>query len=154
MTNAGSRRVTVILIAIAILLVGYFLVGGAVYYWKERVPHDEAGAISSLSALHTMENNYKDEHGSFAASFAQLGIPLGAKLSGDVLTWNGSYCYRIVHVIYNSADKATDYQIDSRPSKYQYGSKHSYLMESTGAVHFTVDRRDATGKDPVIQLPK
>jgi hypothetical protein len=71
------------------VLVGYFMIGGGVYYWKEYVHHYESGTVARLFALHTMQDNYKADHGSYACTVPQLGLPLGASLNGDPLTWDG-----------------------------------------------------------------
>ena len=58
-------------------VLGYLALGEAVYYWKENVHHYESGALSALLALHQMQENYKVDHGSYAADFAQLGVLIG-----------------------------------------------------------------------------
>jgi hypothetical protein len=58
------RKIIILLLVLLVVGVGaYFLVGGAVYYWKEKVHHYEAGAVSRLFALHTVEENYRKDHG-------------------------------------------------------------------------------------------
>jgi hypothetical protein len=92
-SSGDLRRRVAILSAVLFgcVLVGYFAIGGGVYFWKEYSHHYEAGAVSSLFALHTMQENYKNDHGSYASTFSELGLPLGANLNGDLLIWDGPY---------------------------------------------------------------
>lgn len=110
--------------------------------------------MSCLFALHTMQDNFRHDHGSYADSFEQLGVPLGAKLSGDTLTWNGPYPYRIVNVERSNNGTAEQYSIDARPSEYSRGSKQSFLMDYTGFIHFTDEDRGAARTDQTISPTK
>jgi hypothetical protein len=129
---------------------GYFALGGGVYYWKEYTHHYESGAVSDLFALHTMQENYKKDHGSFAGTFSQLGLPLGARLNSDVLSWDGAYGYRIIGIVQNQNGAVLEYSIDARPVKYSPGSKRSYLMDHNRIIHFTSVNRGATKEDPYV----
>jgi hypothetical protein len=130
-------------------VVGYFALGFGVYYWKEYVPHYEAGAVSDLNALYVIQRNFKNEHGYYARSFVQLGVPLGAKLSDDQLTWYGPYRYRIVDVKPIATDGALEFHIEGRPVTYSFWSRRSYLMDENGSIHFTYKNRAATMSDRV-----
>ncbi|MGA2344390.1 MAG: hypothetical protein ABSF93_00205 [Candidatus Sulfotelmatobacter sp.] len=151
--NSIFRRRAVILSAVLFICAvsGYFALGWGVYYWKEYTHHYEPGAVSDLFALHTMQENYKKDHGSYAGTFSQLGVPLGARLNSDTLTWSGRYGYRIIEVIQNQHGTVLDYSIDARPATYSHGSKRSYLMDQNGTVYFTSANRGATKGDPSIR---
>jgi len=152
--NKGTlfRRNKIILMLAPLVIVvgGYFLVGEAVYYWKENIHHYEAGVAAQLSALHRLEENYRKEHGAYAASFAELGVPLGAKLDGDALIWDGPYRFRIINIVRGKADTTQDYQIEARPDQFSVRTRRSFLMDSDGYIHFTVANRKATFSDPAI----
>jgi hypothetical protein len=129
----------------------YFALGWGVYYWKEYPPHYESGAVSDLFALHTIQENYRKDHGSYAGTFSQLGLPLGARLNSDVLSWKGPYGYRIIGDLQDQAGAVVDYSIEARPVTYGIGSKRSYLMDSSGNIHFTSMKRGATREDPSLR---
>jgi hypothetical protein len=143
------RRRGVVLSAVLLVCAvsGYFALGWGIYYWKEYTHHYEAGAVSSLFALHTMQENYKKDHGSYAGTFSQLGVPSDAKLDSDVLTWDGPYHYRIIEVVENQHGTILEYFIDARPTTYARGSKRSYLMDQDGTIYFTSANRNATKRD-------
>ena len=132
------------------LVAGYFALGWGIYYWKEYVHHYEAGAESDLLALHTIQENYKQDHGSYAGTFSQLGVPLGARLNSDALIWSGPYVFRIVGIAQNQDGSVVEYSINARPLTYSSNSKRSYLMDRNGIIHFTSRDRDATKEDPSI----
>jgi hypothetical protein len=141
------------LLTLAVIVVGgFFLFGEAVYYWKEYVPHYEAGARSRLVALHRIEENYRKDHGVYAASFTELGVPLGGQLAGDALIWDVPYHFRIITTVRGQAGPIQDYQIEARPNSFSYQSKRSYLMDSGGYIHYTADNRKATLNDPALPL--
>jgi hypothetical protein len=138
------------LLALPVIVIGgFFLFGGAVYYWKEYVPHYESGVLSRLVALHRIGENYRKGHGTYAGSFTELGVPLGGQLDGDALIWDVPYRFRIINTVRDQGS-IQDYQIQARPSPYSYQSKRSFLMESGGYIHFTADNRKATLSDPAI----
>ncbi|MBV9074821.1 MAG: hypothetical protein JOZ10_14425 [Acidobacteria bacterium] len=146
-----SRRKVVSCLFVLLALVGtYFAAAGALYYWKESVPHYESGVIGRLFALHTMQENYRRDHGSYAASFAELGVPLGAELAGDSLIWGGPYRFRLLNVVGNQAGSIQEYWIEARPIHYSHGTKRSFLMNVTGYIHVTVKDRNAEPTDPAI----
>ena len=152
-TNNGilsRRRVTLWAVLLVCVVSGYFALGWGVYYWKEYAHHYESGAVSDLFALHTMQENYKKDHGSYAGTFSQLGVPLGAKLNSDALIWSGPYVFRIVGIVQNQDGSIVEYSIDARPVTYSSNSKRSYLMDQTGMIHFTTRNRDAVNGDQRI----
>jgi hypothetical protein len=154
MGNRGTvfhrNKITMLLALLVIVVGGYFLFGGAVYYWKEYVPHYEAGAASRLIALHRIEENYRKDHGTYAGSFSELGVPLGAQLVGDALIWDSPYRFRVINTVRGQAGSIQDYQIEARPNQYSNQCKRSFLMDSSGYIHFTVHNRKATLSDPAI----
>jgi hypothetical protein len=153
--DSGFRRKIIIVLFVLVVGVGaYILVGGAVYYWKENVHHYEAGAVARLFALHTMEENCRKDQGTYAGSFAELGVPLGARLEGDSLTWDGPYRFRVIDVVRSQAGSVQYYRIEARPIQYSNQSRRSFLLESSGNIHFTVDNRKATSSDPAIPPEK
>lgn len=146
-----------IIASLVLLFVGvaaYFLAGEALYYWKDNFPHYEAWAASRLFAIHTMEQNYRKDHRTYADSFAEVGVPLGAHLEGDSLIWDGPYRFRVINVVHNQTGSVQDYRIEARPNQYSYQCKRSFLMDSNGYIHFTVDNRKATLNDPAIPPEK
>jgi hypothetical protein len=148
--RAPRQKKMILTLTLVCAIAGYFAIGGGIYYWKEHVHHYEAGAVSALFALHAMQENYRNEHGSYAESFVELGVPLGARLSGDTLTWYGPYRYRIVRTMRNQGDAVQEYWIETHPSTRSIGVKRSYLMDRNGAIHFTSDTREATSGDRAI----
>jgi hypothetical protein len=142
------------LVLMVVAIGGYFLVGTGAYFWKENVHHYEAGAASRLFALHTMEENYRKDHATYAASFMELGIPLGAQLDGDSLIWNGPYRFRVIDVVRSQRGSVQDYRIEARPNQYSNQSKRSFLMDSVGYIHFTVENREPTLNDPAMSPEK
>ena len=73
-------RVGLVVWTLALLLgIALFLVaaGAAFLYWKESVPHYEAGAVAELMALHTVEGNYLSDKKTYSASFLELNILTG-----------------------------------------------------------------------------
>ena len=146
----SRRRAVVGAVAIVCGVLGYFAVGEVVYYWKEHVHHYESGAISALLALRTIQENYKADHGSYAADFARLGLPLGAELSGDLLNWGGPYRYRMGCIVRSQTGSVLEYCIQARPITYSRDSKKSYLVDQTGKMHFTSVNRAAVLHDPPV----
>ena len=144
------NKIIRLLAPLVIVAGGYFLFGEAVYYWKEYVPHYEAGVAARLSALHRMEENYRKDHGAYAASFAELGVPLGAQLDGDALIWDGPYRFRVINTVRGQAGSTQDYQIEARPNQFSIRTRRSFLMDSGGYIHFTVANRKATLSDRAI----
>jgi hypothetical protein len=125
----------------------YFALAFGMYYWKEYMPHNEAGVVSDLDALHVIQQNYKAEHGYYARTFSQLGVPLGAKLVGDQLYWDGPYVFHIVDIKPIGAEGALGYHFEGRPTTYSFGSRRSYLMDEAGRIHFTYEARAANLSD-------
>src|SRR6266481_3911112 len=128
-SRVSRRAVIVCGVIFVCTLAGYLALGGAVYYWKERVPHYESGAVSALFALHTIQENYKTDHGLYASTFSQLGLPIGATLDGGLLCWDGPYRYRLSRINPNPTGRAEEYSIEARPIKYARGARRSYLMD-------------------------
>ena len=135
----------------AMALVACFLVmGPLIYYWKEYTKHYEAGALSSLQALHTMQENYMAEKGTYAESFVRLGVPLGASLRGDDLNWGAGYSYRMYDVQRDLRGRVIGYSISARPLRYHVGSRKSYLEDQTGTIFMTGEDRAASRHDKII----
>jgi len=149
-SNLHRKIATLCVVLFVGVLAGYFALGWGIYYWKEYVHHYESGAESELLALHTIQENYKKDHGSYAGTFSQLGVPLGAKLNSDALIWSGPYVFRIVGIVQNQDGSIVEYSIDARPVTYSSNSKRSYLMDQTGMIHFTTRNRDAVNGDQRI----
>lgn len=121
-----------------------FAIGGGVYYWKEYVHPYESGAVAGLFALHTMQENYKKDHGSYASRFPQLGLPRGASLNGDLLTWDGGpYRYRIVWAVRNQTGSVVEYYIAARPIAYSNESKRSYFLEDANSIQIALNAGQA-----------
>jgi hypothetical protein len=140
-----------VIVAIVVSLpLGYLATGEALYYWKEHAHHYEAGAISALMALHTIQENYRTDHGSYAGDFAQLGMPLGAGLERDLLTWGGPYRYRMDVVERNKTGAVVAYCVQARPVRYSRGNRTSYFMDRTGRIHLTSADRAAVINDPAV----
>jgi len=150
-TSRRRNKVRLYVIVACAVLLGYLAIGEGIYYWKESVHHYEAGALSGLYALQTIQDNYRNDHGSYATTFSQLGLPLGAKLSGDFLVWESGYRYQIIDTATDALGTVGRYRIESRPITYSYRSRRSFLMDQSGAIHFTSENRRATVADPVIR---
>jgi hypothetical protein len=140
--NIGADHLTVkrqSLIIASLLLasafVGYVALGPGLYFWKEHAQHYESGARSSLLALHSMQLNYKQDHGEYASAFSQLGVPLGAKLDGDALSWGGPYRLRITQTVRNESGRVVEYSIEARPSP-GFAEKYPILrIDEAGEIH-------------------
>lgn len=148
------RGVVISALLLVCVLSGYFALGWGIYYWKEYTHHYESGAVSELFGLHTLQENYKEDHGSYAGTFSQLGVPVYARLNSDVLTWDGSYEYRITGVVQNRDGTVLDYCIEARPRTYSRGSKRSFLMDQSGRIHHTSENRHATKEDPSFEFER
>ncbi|HJX85225.1 MAG TPA: hypothetical protein VJ723_12855 [Candidatus Angelobacter sp.] len=147
MMTKPRKWITVIMLAVGSISLGSIVLGAAIYCWKEYTPHFEAGALSSLRALQTMQENYKTEKGFYAGSFNELGVPLGAKLRGSVLTWDNGYKYQLSELSNDRSGRAIAYSIAARPIHYKGGSKKSYLMDQAGTVFTTTENRPANRSD-------
>lgn len=85
------------------------------------------------------------------STFPQLGLPLGASLNGELLTWDGGpYRYRIAWTVPDQTGSVVEYRIVARPTVYSRQSKRSFLMDQTGMIHFTTMNRDAVKSDQGI----
>ena len=96
-----------------VCVIGFLALGGGVYYWKENVHHYASGAKSELLALHTMQENYRADHGRYASNFSELGVPLGARVHGDVLEWDGPYQMRFTRLLRDQNNNVTHYTIQA-----------------------------------------
>lgn len=148
---AGKTRLALYLIAgIGLLFLCYIAIGAGLYYWKEYFPHYEAGAVASLEALYTMEENFKSEKGGYAGTFDELGAPLGARIQGNQLRWDEGYVFEFSAIRRDSLGKVTEYWITARPVAYKSGSRRNYLIDQNGTIHYTVQNRPATPRDPTF----
>jgi hypothetical protein len=131
------------------LAIAYVSLGAGIYYWKEYVDHPEAGALADLEALHRIQLSYKHDHGHHAESFQQLGAPLGATVTGQILDWRGGYLFSLVPVRRDWSDEITGYVILARPQVYRFGSKKSLSVDDLGTVRYTTENRSPNNRDPV-----
>jgi len=116
-------------------LLAYFALGPGLYYWKEHAHHYEAGANSDLLALHAIQQNYKEDHGSFASSFSQLGVPLGAHLDGDVLSWGGPYRFRFTRTVRDRNGILVGYEIEGRADSNSAWKLPALSIDESGKIH-------------------
>jgi hypothetical protein len=98
----------------ATCLIAFLVLGGGLYFWKEHAHHFKAGAKSHLLALHTMQENYRTDHGRYANNFAELGVPLGARLQGDALHWDGPYHMRFTRMFRDQNGAVVHYTIEAK----------------------------------------
>jgi hypothetical protein len=145
--NARRKWIIAIVLGVVGISAGSVVLGAAIYYWKEYTPHFEAGALGSLRALHAMQENYKTTNGSYARSFSELGVPLGATLHGGVLTWSDGYEYQLSEVSKDGSGRVIAYSIAARPTRYKAGSKKSYLLDPDGTIFTTTENRPANRSD-------
>jgi hypothetical protein len=116
-----SRRqklaIRALLIAMVFVL-GYAGAVGALYFWKEDVHHYASGARAELLALHTIQENYLNDHGTYAGTFYELGAPLGASVRNDELIWDdAAYHFRITRSIRDQNGKIVHYTIEARANE-------------------------------------
>ena len=63
-----------------------------------------------------MQENYRSEHGGYSGNFLELGVPMGARLQGDDLLWEGEpYRVRFSQVIRDQVGKVMHYKIEAKP---------------------------------------
>jgi hypothetical protein len=134
---AVKRRLLIIVgLAAAGALLGYLALGPGLFYWKESVHHYKSGAESDLLALHTIEENYKRDHGGYAGTFSQLGVPMGAQLDGNALSWDGGpYRFRFTGTAGDGKRNLLGYSIEARPVS---GSSRRYpvlRIDQSGSIH-------------------
>ena len=91
------------------------MIGNGLYFWKEKVHHQTPGATSHLLALRTMQENYRIDHGGYAGNFSDLGVPLGARLQGGVLLWDGPYRIRFTRLVRDQGGNVVHYTIEAQP---------------------------------------
>jgi len=102
-----------VLVVAVVCVVGYLAIGSGVYFWKENVHHYASGARSGLLALHTMQENYRADHGRYASNFSELGVPLGAHVQDDVLLWDGPYRMRLTRLLRDQNGNVAHYTIQA-----------------------------------------
>ncbi len=143
-------RVGLVIWTLALLLgIGLFLVaaGAAFLYWKESMPHYEAGVLAELMALHTVEGNYFSDKKTYSANFLELDIPMGAHASANRLSFDEGYVFEFSNVVRDSSGKLTDHSMIARPVEYKRGTTRNYLLESDGDIFATDEHRPATIHD-------
>jgi|SRR5579871_558553 len=151
----SSRKLAFyVIMTLVLVLFAYLASGAAVYYWKEHVHHYRSGAVSCLYALHTMQNDFRLTNGHYADSFEKLGVPLGAKLTGDTLIWGGPYLFRLVRVTRSPDGSVYAYSIEARPRVYPQDSERSFIMTQDGSIYFTDENRPAVSTDRRIPPQK
>jgi hypothetical protein len=148
-------RVGLVVWTLALLLgIALFLVaaGAAFLYWKESMPHYEAGALAELMALHTVEGNYLSDKKTYSASFLELDIPMGAHASANRLSFDEGYVFEFSNVVRDASGKVTDYSMIARPVEYKWRTKRSYLLNSDGEIFATDQHRPATIHDENLKV--
>ena len=114
-------------------LIAYLAWGGGLYFWKEHFHHYKAGAKSDLLALHTMQENYRIDHGRYANNFAELGVPQGARLQGDALHWDGPYHMRFTGLVRDQSGAVVHYTIEAKPDSSD-GKLPTIEIDETGTL--------------------
>jgi hypothetical protein len=148
-------RVGLVVWTLALLLgIALFLVaaGAAFLYWKESMPHYEAGALAELMALHTVEENYLSDKKTYSASFLELDIPMGAHASANRLSFDEGYVFEFSNVVRDASGKVTDYSMIARPVEYKWRTKRSYLLNSDGEIFAADQHRPATIHDENLKV--
>jgi hypothetical protein len=145
--GSSGKAITLAIAIVLGVLLCYLALGPGLYYWKENVRHDEAGALSGLEALHTIEMNYKSEHGAYVADFAALGMPQGAYAHDGKLTFNEGYYFEFANVTRDDFGRVTDFCIRARPVEIRWGSHRNYIVDAAGNIHVTTENRPATIQD-------
>jgi hypothetical protein len=63
-----------------------------------------------------MQENYRRDHGICAPTFSELGVPLGARLEGDVLFWDdGPYGIHFARLIRDQNGIVVHYTLADKP---------------------------------------
>lgn len=121
------------------------------FYWKESMPHYEAGALAELMAFHAIEGNYWSDKKMFSANFLDLDIPRGAHANATRLSFDEGYVFEFSNVVRDASGKVTDYSITARPVEYKWRTKRSYLLDSDGDIFATDEHRPATIHDQKLK---
>ena len=64
-----------------------------------------------------MQENYRTDHGSYAGTFSDLGIPQGARLQDGALIWDGAYQISFTRLIRDQRGTVVHYTIEATPTK-------------------------------------
>jgi hypothetical protein len=122
------------------------------FYWKESMPHYEAGALAELMNFHVIEGNYWWDKKTFSASFLDLDIPMGAHTSANRLSFDEGYVFEFSNVVRDASGKVADYSMTARPVEYKWRTKRSYLLDSDGEIFATDEHRPATIHDENLKV--
>jgi hypothetical protein len=138
-----------ILLGVVLCLAGAM---AGLFYWKESMPHYEAGALAELMAFHAIEGNYWSDKKTFSANFLDLDIPMGAHASANRLSFDEGYVFEFSNVVRDASGKVADYSITARPVEYKWRTKRSYLLDSAGDIFATNEHRPATIHDEKLKV--
>lgn len=106
-----------IIVGLLLLIAGASVARNVVTGKLKEAAHrsNVAGAHTDLLALCTMQTNYQIDHGGYAGSFSDLGVPQGARLQGEVLLWDGHYRIRFTQLARDQDGKVVHYTIEAKP---------------------------------------
>ena len=106
-----------IIAAVLLLIAGASVLRNVVIGKLKETAHQTnvADAHAHLLSLCTMQTNYQIDHGGYAGSFSDLGVPPGARLQGEVLLWNGHYRIRFTQLARDQEGKVLHYTIEAKP---------------------------------------
>jgi hypothetical protein len=116
---------------------------------------DEASSVGSLRTIYIAQKQFASDHVQlgFAPSLAQLGPTPGAELI-DFLLASGTksgYTFTITSASIDSQGRVTKYNATARPIHYDKRTTHSFLLDESGAIHYTTENRAPTTQDPALQ---
>ena len=116
---------------------------------------NEASSVGSLRTIYTAQTQFATDHPriGFATSLAQLGPTPGAELIDSVLAsgTKSGYIFAITSTATDSAGRVTKYIAIARPIQYHKRTTRSFLLDESGAFHYTTENRAPTTQDPTLQ---
>jgi hypothetical protein len=132
--------------AVAIILPNLLL-------YRLRAP-DEASSIGAIRTINVAQVEYARTHPDrgFASSLAELGPGSDDPLIDSVLASGkkSSYIFILTAAPPDSHGRIVRYGITARPQHYGK-TKHSFFIDESGVLRFTVENRAATAQDPALQ---
>lgn len=61
-----------------------------------------------------MQENYRTDHDHYAKDFSELGVPLGARLQGDELLWDGPYGIHFTRLVRDQNGAVAHYTLEAQ----------------------------------------
>jgi hypothetical protein len=138
----------------ALLIAASVLVLSVVALTPKRA-FNEASAVGALRTIYSVQTQYAHDHPQlgFATSLTQLGPTPGAELIDGVLAsgTKSGYLFALTSAATDLHGRVSKYTATARPIHYGSGTTHSFLIDESGAFHYTTENRVPTAQDPTLQ---